>query len=107
MSSSALRCLEAELSAEARTATASLWSSPEWYTPSLGAANDVGRGNAGMDAQGHVGVGYLLVVYDRSDRLGGEEELAGLRQPAWTRGRSAAPGISHGVHAPAGPAALR
>ena len=48
----------------------------------LGAANDVRRSNAGMDAQGHEGVGYLLVVYDRRDRLGGKEELPGLRQPS-------------------------
>jgi hypothetical protein len=36
-----------------------------------GAANDVGRGDAGMDAKGHEGIGYFLVVYDRGDRLGG------------------------------------
>ena len=35
MSRSALSCLAADLSTEPRSATASLWFSPEWYVPSL------------------------------------------------------------------------
>jgi hypothetical protein len=47
-----------------------------------GAADGVSGGDAGVDAERHVGVGDVLVVDGRRDRLGRQVELGGFRHPS-------------------------